>query len=204
MQRARALLGDGLLTSDEPLHLRQRRLLQPAFQHDRLLAYADAIVEEARALAERWRPGETADVAEEMARLAVRGITRTLFASRLRESEFDELVAAVDGVVETFDAAMVALSPLVLRLPLPRTRRFLEARRRLDRLIRALVRHRGEGAGAATGPLSLLLEGGLDENLIRDEVVTLLLAGYETVASTLTWTFYARATHPPVEQRLHQ
>ena len=204
MQRARVLLGNGLLTSAEPLHLRQRRTLQPAFHAAHVPRYAEAIAGEAVTLRESWRDGQVVDLSEEMSRLALHAIAPTLVSARIDADDADELIAAVDAAVRSFDPVTVALAPALLRLPLRRTRRFLEARARLDTAIGRLIAARRGSPTAADDALSLLLvDGASDAALIRDELVTLLLAGYETVAHALAWTFHLLAEDASAEERLH-
>jgi cytochrome P450 len=207
MQRARALLGNGLLTSEEPLHMRQRRILQPAFEHHRLEEYAAAVANEALRRRDAWSHGSTIEAAREMTWLTVAVITRTLFSVPLRRADIEAIGAAVDDALRAFDAAAVALGATLMRLPLPRTRRFLRARDHLDRLVTAIVAERRTTLGERPGErdaLSLLLENvDVTERQLRDEVLTLLLAGHETVAYALAWALYLVATHPEAERRLH-
>jgi cytochrome P450 len=158
----------------------------------------------------RWRPGERFDAAAEMGRLTLAIAAETMFGADL-EGEAEELGRALTDSLELFDLLTVPFSEQLLRLPLPRTRRFHAARERLDRTIYRLIaerRARGEDRGDL---LSMLLEAqdaegdeGADGDMqLRDEALTLFLAGHETTANALAWTWFLLAQHPAVERRLH-
>jgi cytochrome P450 len=123
-ERARMVLGDGLLTSEGDFHLRQRRMLQPAFHRRRLAGYGEIMVEEASALGATWEDGDVRDVAADMTRLTLRIVTRALFGTRIDE-DARVIGRSVTEVGDFFDYLTIALLPLLLRTPLPRVRRFL-------------------------------------------------------------------------------
>ena len=108
MQRAKALLGEGLLTNEGESHLRQRRLVQPAFYRDRLISYANTMVTCAKAASERWKPGETRDLAEEMMRITLAIVGRTLFSKDV-ESEASDIGKALTDVLGIFRYASAAV-----------------------------------------------------------------------------------------------
>lgn len=209
LERARVLLGDGLLTSEGALHRRQRRLVQPAFHRDRLAGYAVTMVERACAARERWRDGETIDLSIEMMRLTMDIVSRTLFSADV-ESEAEEIAGALSDVFGLFDLILLPFSEYIEKLPLPQMRRFHAARRRLDATIyRLIAAHRASGRDTG-GLLSMLLlaqdeegEGGMSDRQVRDEVLTLFLAGHETTANALTWGWYLLSQNPSAEERLH-
>jgi cytochrome P450 len=210
-ERARVVLGNGLLTSEGDFHLRQRRMLQPAFHRKRVAGYAGIMVEEAARVGEEWDTGDERDVAADMSGLALRVVSRALFGAELDE---DALAISRDvaEVGEFFDYLTIALFPVLMRTPLPRVRRF---RAGIDHLQRETARVIAGRRGAPTDEngdlLSILLaardvEGdgtGMSDEQIRDEAVTLITAGHETTANGLTWTWYLLARHPDVEERLH-
>ena len=141
LERAKKLLGEGLLTSEGAAHLRQRRLLQPAFHRDRIAAYADVMVEHADRLQARWQDGATLDVSKEMMRVTLSIVGKTLFDTDV-ESKADEVGVAVTEVLETFWFNLLPFQSLIDRLPIPVLRRARAARARLDALIYAMIAER--------------------------------------------------------------
>jgi cytochrome P450 len=212
LQRAKILLGEGLLTSEGQHHLRQRRLVQPAFHRDRLAAYASAMSECAVRARARWHAG-TMDVSIEMAQLTLSVVAKTLFSADV-EAEAREIGAAMTSILEMFKVLLMPFSEYLDKLPLPMIRRFEKARARLDTTIYGLIAER-RASGVDTGDLlSMLLlaqnedegEGAerMTDEQVRDEALTLFLAGHETGANALTWTWYLLSQHPEVERRLHE
>ena len=211
LQRAKRLLGEGLLTSEEEFHRRQRRLAQPAFHRQRINAYGAQMVEYAERTSERWRDGQTLDVAHEMMRLTLAIVGKTLFDADV-ESEADEVGEALTDVMELFGYLMIPYAELLEHFPmLPQTRRFNRARARLDAVIYRIIEDRRRSAGDRGDLLSMLLlavdeEGdrtGMTNEQLRDEAMTIFLAGHETTANALAWTFYLLAQNPEAERLLH-
>jgi cytochrome P450 len=214
LQRAKMLLGEGLLTSEGEFHLRQRRLVQPAFHRQRIAAYAHVMVDRASITGDRWRTGATVDMDHEMMALTLAIVARTLFDADV-DTEADEIGGALTEVLRLFQTVFIPGMQLLDRLPLPHARRFARARGRLDATIYRLVaerraeRARGEERGDL---LSMMLSaqdaegdgGSMTDVQLRDEAMTLFLAGHETTANALTWTWYLLSQHPDAEARLHQ
>jgi cytochrome P450 len=201
------LLGQGLLTSSGATHLRQRRLLQPAFHRARVATYGAAMVEEASATAARWRVGDTFDIHEELMRLTLAVVARTLFSAGVT-SEAPLVAETLDAFMRWWQVLMLPYSPLLQPLPLPVKRRFLRRRAQLDAFIARLIAARRADDADRGDLLSMLLLArdesgqGMSDAQVRDEAVTLLLAGHETTANALTWTWYLLAQHPVVAARL--
>ena len=195
--RAKRLLGDGLLTADGPLHAARRRVLQPAFYRQRLEASAPLIVDHAARCRERWQPEITLDIAREMRRLTLSISGETLFGADL---------AAVASDVEA--AVATAIPPMDGLVSLVASRRRTQtARRTLDAIVDDVVTRRRSGS-ARDDLLSLLCESseGDDEasaRQLRDDAVTFLLASHDTIAHALTWTWTLLAANPEAEARLH-
>ena len=211
LQRAKVLLGEGLLTSEGQHHLRQRRLAQPAFHRERLAGYAAAMSETAVRVRERWQAGSSMDISVEMAQLTLSIVAKTLFSADV-ESEASEIGKAMTAVLQMFQLLVMPFSEYLAKLPLPSVRRFEKARARLDETIYGLIRERRK-SGQDTGDLlSMLLlaqdeekdGGGMTDKQVRDEALTLFIAGHETTANALTWTWYLLSQHPEVERRLHR
>ena len=210
LQRAKRLLGEGLLTSEGDFHRRQRRLAQPAFHRQKVAEYGRVMVEYAERASARWRDGEELDVSEEMMRLTLAVVGKTLFDAEV-ESDADEVGAALTEVMNLFGYLMLPFSELLEKLPLPPRRRFLRARARLDAVIYRIIEARRRDGRDRGDLLSTLLhavdeEGdrtGMTDEQLRDEVMTIFLAGHETTANALTWCWYLLAQNPEAEARLH-
>ena len=196
--RAKRLLGDGLLTADEALHATRRRVVQPAFHRQRVEGYAPLIVDHAARCRAQWQPGVTLDVAREMKRLTLSIVGETLFGADLTD-----VAADIDA------AAASAIPPMDGLVSIVASRRNAKAaRRQLDAIVDDVVERRRHGSGARDDVLSLLLEArrGDDEaagRQLRDDAVTFLLAGHDTIAHALTWTWTLLAANPEAEAKLH-
>jgi cytochrome P450 len=210
LQRAKRLLGEGLLTSEGEFHRRQRRLAQPAFHRQRVAAYGRVMVEYAERASARWRDGEELDISEEMMRLTLAAVGKTLFDAEV-ESDADEVGSALTEVMNLFGYLMLPFSELLEKLPLPPRRRFLRARARLDAVIYRIIEERRREGRDRGDLLSTLLDAvdeegdrtGMTNEQLRDEVMTIFLAGHETTANALTWAWYLLAQNPEAEARLH-
>lgn len=210
LARTKILLGEGLLTSDGEFHYRQRRLVQPAFHRPRIASYAELMTQYAARASERWRDGETLDIWQEMMRLTLAIAGKTLFDADV-EAEATEIGEALTVIMNLFHLMLLPYSELLEKLPLPPARRFAKARDRLDATIyRMIAEHRASGVDRGD-LLSMLLmaqdeegDGGrMTDEQVRDESMTIFLAGHETTANALTWTWYLLSEHPEVETKLH-
>ena len=200
----RPLLGDGLLSADAELHRRHRKLLAPAFAPKRLAAYGETMVGETARQVAAWRDGAVVDVAAEMMQMTLAIAGRTLFGADVRGD-----ATVVDRGLTMAMRALVANLHSWVRLgyrwPLPRHLRMRRAIAMLDEVVYRLIRE-GRARGTDTGDvMSILLlarddeDGtGLSDRQVRDEVMTLLLAGHETTANTLAWTWYELGRHPAI------
>ena len=210
LERAKMLLGEGLLTSEDELHLRQRRLAQPAFHRARIAAYAETMATYAARRSEKWRDGERLDVAREMAAYTLAVVGKTLFDADI-EGEAHEIGEALGAAIDAFNLSVLPFGELLEKLPIPTTLRFRRGRERLDATIYRLIAERRASGEDRGDLLSMLLlaqdsEGdgaGMSDRQLRDEAMTLLLAGHETTANLLTWTWYLLSQHPDVEAALH-
>jgi cytochrome P450 len=211
LQRAKRLLGEGLLTSEGDFHRRQRRLAQPAFHRGRIASYGAVMTDYAARTSSRWHDGETLDISQEMMRLTLAIVGKTLFDTDV-ESEADEIGAALTAVMELFDFLLLPFSELLEKLPLPHVRRFQKARARLDETIYRIIEERRRSNEDRGDLLSMLLSardeegdgGQMNDEQVRDEVMTLFLAGHETTANLMTWTWYLLSQHADVEAKLHE
>jgi cytochrome P450 len=211
LQRAKRLLGEGLLTSEGDFHRRQRRLAQPAFHRGRIASYGTVMTDYAARTAARWHDGQTLDISQEMMRLTLAIVGKTLFDTDV-EAEADEIGAALTAVMELFDFLLLPFSELLEKFPLPHVRRFQKAKERLDETIYRIIEERRRSNEDRGDLLSMLLsardeegDGGQMTDLqVRDEVMTLFLAGHETTANLMTWTWYLLSEHAEVEAKLHE
>ncbi|MEO5818544.1 MAG: cytochrome P450 [Gemmatimonadaceae bacterium] len=210
LERAKILLGEGLLTSEDDFHLRQRRLAQPAFHRARVSAYGTTMATYAERRIARWRDGETLDVSREMAAYTLAVVGKTLFDADIEE-EAHAIGDALSAAIAAFSFSVLPFGDFLLRLPLPAVRRFRRGRARMDTTIYRMIDERRASGEDRGDLLSMLLlahdtEGdgtGMSDLQLRDEAMTLLLAGHETTANQLTWTFYLLSQYPEVEARLH-
>ena len=211
LQRSKRLLGEGLLTSEGTHHRRQRRLAQPAFHRQRMATYGTVMVDYAARAAARWEDGQALDIAQEMMRLTLAIVGKTLFDADV-EAEADEVGGALTEIMELFQLLMLPYTEFLEKLPLPAVRRFQRARDRLDAVIYRMIdehRRSGEDHGDLLSMLLLAQDvegdgGRMTDLQVRDEALTIFLAGHETTANALAWTWYLLSQNPEVEQRLHE
>ncbi|MCE7987990.1 MAG: cytochrome P450 [Caldilinea sp. CFX5] len=214
LQRARQVLGDGLLTSEGDYHLHQRRLIQPLFHRRQIATYAESMVNHTALLSDpaaphHWQDGATLDIHSEMMKLTLVIVGETLFNQSLTD-EASAVGAAMDVFSGGFRRLMSPIGPLLDRLPFPETRRLRQSRAVLDRIVANLIAERRKQRDG-NDLLSLLLtahEAGHDEQpmtdtQVRDEVLTLLLAGHETTANALTFAWWLLAQHPAAAAKLY-
>jgi len=211
MQRARRVLGTGLLTAEEPLHAQQRRIIQPAFHRERILEYGHWMVECAARLSGSWQDGDIVDIHEAMSQLTLAIVGKSLFGVGF-EHDAQRITRAAAELMAVVKLIFWPLSRVLIELPLPSMVRFHRARRDLDRLIRAMIQEHSAGeTGQRNDLLSMLLEARGEQALskklvsqVRDECLTLVLAGHETVANALTYSLMLLARHPEVAGRLRE
>jgi cytochrome P450 len=206
--------GQGLLSSDGAFWLRQRRLMQPAFHRDRLTGLARLTTDATAAMLCRWDTvaarGEALDIDGAMMRLTLEIVGKALFSLDLAH-DADALSRATLATLDHI--AHRARSPLAFppRVPTPRNRAFMTAIRTLDAAIFDLIARRRRDPEMADDLLAMLMLArdaesgeGMSDRQLRDEIITFLIAGHETVASALVWTWYALSLHPAVERTLHE
>jgi cytochrome P450 len=208
-QRLERLLGMGLLTSNGATHLKQRRLVQPAFHRDRIAGYALTMVERAARFADGLTPGEPIELDAAMGRLTLGIAAETLFGADV-DAQADRIGRALDVAMESFPISLSPIGELLDHLPwVPIVRRFLQARGELDAIVYRIIEARMDEPDPAARPdvLGMLLAAGtgpdgMDVRQIRDETMTIFLAGHETTANALTWTWWLLAQHPAIEARV--
>jgi cytochrome P450 len=212
LQRAKRLLGEGLLTSEGQAHMRQRRTIQPMFHRQQVQRFAEAMVKHAV----RWRdsitPNATIDVTDEMAALTLSIVGETLFSSNV-QGDADEVRDALTAAVQSFGIAFLPGLQYFEKLPLPMFTRIRKARERLDRVIHRVIEERRNDESAPLDLVSMMLAArdpenpqaaGMSDAQIRDEAMTIFLAGHETTANAMAWTWHLLSTAPQVEAKLHE
>jgi cytochrome P450 len=206
------MLGQGLLINDGPSWLHQRRLIQPAFHRKRLTTYGTLMTDATVAMLERWQAcserGMPLNMAEEMMRLTLRIVGQALFSLDLSQ-ETSTIGSAVTTLLELLGDYVFRPFP-PLSVPTPRNRRIQRTIHVLDQLVYRMIAERRTLQTEGRDLLSMLLLAqdeetgqGMNDRQARDEVMTLLLAGHETTANTLTWTWYLLSQSPEIERRLH-
>jgi cytochrome P450 len=201
------LFGNGLLTSEGDFWLRQRRLAQPAFHRARIAAYAETMARFTERMQEGWCDGQKLDIHAEMTRLTLQIVAKTLFDADV-DADAQEVGRALEAIMEhNSDFRRLILTPSWM--PTLRNIRAALATRRLNKIMYRIIGRRRAAGGDAGDLLSMLLhaqdEDGsrMTDRQLRDEVITLFLAGHETTALTLSWTWWLLAQHPQTEAKVH-
>jgi cytochrome P450 len=207
LRRSR-LLGRGLLSSDGEHWRRQRRLIQPAFHRQRIAAYGETMVAAAEQMLDQWRDGERRDVHAEMMQVTLEIVGSTLFGAHVG-GEAAEISTAISVTQQRFNQRLNStFSLLTDLLPTPGNLAFKRAVERLDRVIYDIIERRRASGEDQGDLLSMLLDAqdedgsGMTDKQVRDEVMTLFIAGHETTAIALSWTWYLLSRHPRVRERL--
>jgi cytochrome P450 len=226
VRRMKILLGEGLITSDDPIHMRQRRIVAPAFHRQRIAAYGDQIVASAAVQRDKWQPSQQIDISAASMQLSLEIVARTLFNTEVT-ADIRSINDEVNTIMDLYN--FVVAFPKIesfLHLPIPGITKFRRSKARLDAVVDRLIRehrkeqeaHReaatrgepGEEEKLGGDLLSMLLatrdeedHTGMSDEQIRDEVLTIFLAGYETVANGLAWTWYLLSQNPEIEAKLH-
>jgi cytochrome P450 len=205
----RSVLGEGLLTSDGDFHLRQRRMVQPAFSADRIAQYAQQMSDCARRVRDSWQDGATIEIFREMSHTSLTIATETLFGVGI-ENRTDEVRQALTEVLRNWKFGFLPLANLLhrFRIPFPSGLRLRRARARLDAILYDVIAQKRRTGESGSDLLSMLVhhvdEGErMTDRQLRDEAMTLMLAGHETTATALTWMWYLLAQHPEVSRRFY-
>lgn len=210
LKQTRHLLGNGLLNSEGEFWLRQRRLEQPAFHRDRIQQYAQVMIDHTRLMLAGWKDGDRRDLVVEMMELTLKIAAKTLFDA---EETGDAAIIReqLTQSIKLFNQRFIKLIRFPLSWPTPHNLKMKRICRELNRIIyKYIERRRREGVGNRQDLLSILLHardeagdgGGMTDAQLRDELMTLFLAGQETTALALSWTWYLLTRHPEVETKL--
>jgi cytochrome P450 len=203
---AEPLLGKGLLTNEAELHQKQRRMVAPAFSPKRLAGYAETMIDCAEQSASRMIAAGRVDLSEELMRATLDIVGRTLFDVDLTR-DAEAVGPAITQAMQALTAQFYALLPLPPPVPTPYNRRLGEAVKVLDKIVFRIIEERRSSPGDRGDVLSILLAAQDDDGApmsdkqLRDEVMTLFLAGHETTANAVTWALYLLGRHPDVGAR---
>lgn len=208
----RKTFGEGLFMSEGATWLRQRRLMQPAFHRQRVAGFGNLMTEAGLRLADRWESavlsGRPLDIASEMTHLTMEVVTRAMFNMAVQDED-NAISRAITVVLENVAYRFEVPFYPPVSIPTPRNRRYLAALQELDKIIYGIIAERRKEAPETPDLLSLLMEArdadtgdGMSDKQLRDELLTIFIAGHETTATTLSWVWYALSTHPEIERRL--
>jgi cytochrome P450 len=208
LERAKIILGEGLLTSEGETHRRQRRIVQPVFQHRYLQNYADIMVNHTIKLCSGWNDGTRISMSEQIMSLTLMIVGECLFGTNV-ESDTRRIGALIDKVMESFFYFVSPLGPIFRLLGHPKMQDAFAARKALNKIVLGMINARRSAPPRQSDLLSLLFSAqdsdtgsGMSDNQLRDEAMTLFLAGHETTANGLSWTLFLLAAHPEARQRL--
>jgi cytochrome P450 len=203
----RRLLGNGLITNSGESWLSQRRLVQPAFQHSRIGAYGALMVEHTEALMREWKDGEVRDIQEDMLHLGLEIVTQALFEVQIA-ADSKKIATALRVIKEESSSLRLVLPPGFRFIPTRGNFRYEQAARQLDEVVQRLIRERRASGSLDGDVLSALMRAQAEDGAamtdaqLRDEIKTLMVAGHETTAVSLSWTWYLLAQHPEMRERL--
>ena len=209
VRRSKMLLGEGMITAEGAQHRWQRQVAQPAFHRQRIPQYAATMVREASRMRDSWRDGEERNLAIDMMHLTLDVVAQTLFATDLRD-QVHELADAINRIMGLYNfLVMLPAAEWLVHVRPPGLAAFVRARKRIDAVVhRMMDAHRNRHADSGS-LLDLMIAASPDrsphsEKLLRDQVITIFLAGYETVANALAWTWYLLSQNPECEARFHR
>lgn len=203
MQRAKFVLGDGLLTSEEPTHMRQRKLVSAAFHRQRIEAYGETMLQFTDEMMSNWKTGEIRDIHRSMLELTLRVAGKCLFDSDVK-SDVQTISDSVTAFMGFLPLAFLPCPHLLLKIPFGILGRIQKSRKKLDSLIYTMIAERRKTKADHGDLLSMLLAsqdtevgtGTMTDRQVRDECLTLLLAGHETTANGLSFVFFLMAQTP--------
>lgn len=207
IQATKMLLGESLLTSEGDYHQRHRRLIQPLFHREPIASHAGAMVRHATMMSDGWRDGQSFDARAEMAALTLAVVGEALFGIGVGDHRARVITGALTEALEIFDRVYSPLYRLIVRLPSPTMRRYRRIESQLNRVVEGMIAERRNGP-RGDDVLSLLLDAsengdGMTDRQVRDEALTLFLAGHETTANALAWTWWLLSEHRDSERALH-
>ncbi len=208
VRRTKMLLGEGMITSEGSVHRAQRLAAQPAFHRQRISEYAAIMVEEAARTRDSWRGGEQRDIAADMMHLTLNVVARTLFATDLQQEVY-ELAAAINRIMGRYNfLIMLPAAEWLVHLRPPGLAAFVRERNRIDAAVYRMIDAHCRSGRDRGSLLDLMIAASSADDIrsrksLRDQVITIFLAGYETVANALSWTWYLLSENPDCELKFH-
>jgi cytochrome P450 len=209
VQNSRWFFRDGLLTSEGEEWKRQRRLTQPAFHRDKVISYAGMMTDYTEHMLSAWQNGAIIDVHQEMMNLTLRIVVRALFG--VEAEDVCKISGALNTMMRHTAGVRLLLPPLARKLPIPGMADVRRAVKHLNESVSGIIKIRRARREENSGDLLSMLIAARDEDgsamsttEIRDQVLTFLLAGHETIALALSWTWYLLSQNPQAEDKLHQ
>ena len=209
VRRSKMLLGEGMITAEGAPHRMQRQVAQPAFHRQRIPEYARTMVREAVRMRDSWKPGEQRNIAIDMMHLTLNVVAGTLFATNLRD-EVPELADAINRIMSRYNfLVMLPAAEWLVHVRPPGLAAFVRARKRIDAVVYRMIEAHRQSHSDNGSLLDLMLAASPErtpesEQSLRDQVITIFLAGYETVANALSWTWYLLSQNPECERRFHE
>jgi cytochrome P450 len=205
------IFGNSLTTSDGEYHRKQRRLIQPMFHHERVAGYGRAFAEISDGIQLGWKDGDRLDLSVEMTELTLAVVARTIFDVSLDSEAARTVRTGIPRDEGPLRWDSLPFARYLSKLPLPGNKRFFEGRDKLDAIVYGLIEERRKGDGQGSDLLSLLLAARdadtgepLEDYQVRDEAITMLMAGHETTANALAWSFHLLGNHPQARERMHR
>lgn len=208
------VLGQGLISNNGESHLRRRQIVQPIFRHDRVESFADAMIDAANVTVERWTTaaahGRLVDIRQEMSDLTRRVVLRTLFGEDLANHASADIAASIEELNWQLNEDILAPLSVPRWVPTPRNRRFNRARNAVEKNLSAIIQSKDRATRQGADLVSALIravsstDAAKDPFLLRDETLTLFVAGHETTANALTWTWHLLSDHPAVGATMRQ
>jgi cytochrome P450 len=208
IRKSRWFFGEGLLTNEGESWLRQRRLAQPAFHRERITSYAKIMAVYAQQMMAGWEDGETRDIHQEMLQLTLRIVVRALF--NVEAEEIGSISTAMNVMMRNSSGIRLLLPPAARYLPTPAMIEFRRSVTQLDRAVYSIIAQRRADESDSGDLLSMLMQardedgGRMSDKQLRDEVMTFLLAGHETTALALSWSWYLLGQNPEARKKLHE
>jgi cytochrome P450 len=204
------ILGEGLLTSEKDFHMRQRRLIQPAFKRSHILNYGQAMIDITADYIDTWQDGEDRIITHDMMSITLGIISKTMFNMDFKEG-YDVLWEAIETAMGTAVKRMRTLLQLPLWVPTKSNREYRNAIQALDEVIYGIIEKRRADPDKHEDMLGILMDArddddglGMTDREVRDELMTIFLAGHETTANAISWTLYLLSQHPEVENKLFE
>ncbi|SEM97260.1 Cytochrome P450 [Mesobacillus persicus] len=210
VQSLKALVGEGLLTSEKEVHMQQRRLIQPAFKKTHINLYAQDMIDITEKYIGKWNDGMETEVTEDMLDITLGIISKTMFSMDFKEGH-ERLGDSVENGMKLAIKRMRSIIPLPLWIPSKTNREFKQVTQALDEVLFSIIGNRRQEDSPKEDLLGILMAAreenhgtGMTDQQLRDELMTIFLAGHETTANALSWTLYLLSQHPEVEEKLHK